>query len=202
MRKFLAIVLALSLAFAMSTVSFAAITENEGSEDAKVEVIINKDVLDDKYDDPTDVDPDDATYKVDIDASGAVFTYTLTAADYDTETHQYNKGTWTDSYVVDSVSTADDLKGAIIVTNHSNTSLDVTAEWKNAGDDANETVAALTAKSYGVTATLAEGSFSLASAVNTADGVAHALDVTIDGAVPTTLENYTLDYVTITIAGK
>lgn len=199
MKKIVAIMLALALVFAMSTVSFAAITENNKSEDAKVEIVVDSSIFDENGDgepdvDPDDVDPDKATYKVDIDATGAVFTY-IFDSEYNVDTHKYDKGSWKDDYT----------DGKIVVTNHSNTSIEVTAAWKVADGVTIDTNNELKATFNGVTATLATDSFDLGSAVNTSGDDVPSFDLGVsvgENDVPTVYETYTLDFVTITIAGK
>lgn len=194
MKKILAIVLALALALSMSTVAFAAITENNGSEDAEVKVVINSDAFKAPTDpedpdypdgpgDPDDVNPDSklAVYKVDIDATEAVFEYTFDA-DYNTETHQYDGGSWTN------------LTAPIKVSNHSNTAVNVTAAWKDGGNSGSLN---------NVNAALSNTSFQLVSAVNTDkdNAPSDSITVTIEDTVPSVYNNFTLDFVTITIAG-
>ena len=202
MKKIVAIMLALALVFAMSTVSFAAITENNGKEDAEVKVIINSDVFNPPTDpgddpdnpdpdypdgpgDPDDVNPDSklAVYKVDIDARDAEFKYTF-SNNYNTETHQYDSGSW------------DSLTAPITVTNHSNTAVKVTAAWKDGGNSGTLN---------NVKATLSENVFNLASSVNTGteENPVPSKDiiVTIEDTVPSVYTGFTLDYVTITIEG-
>lgn len=195
MKKIVAIMLALALVFAMSTVSFAAIQVNNGSEDAEVKVVINSDVFhptdpdDPDYPDgpgdPDDVDPDSkiAVYKVDIDATGAVFEYTFDS-NYNTETHQYDSGSWKN------------LTAPIKVTNHSNTAVNITAAWKDGGNSGSLN---------NVNATLSNNEFQLASAVNTGTAEnpvpSNDITVTIEDTVPSVYNDFTLDYVTITIEG-
>ena len=210
MRKFLAIVLALMLALSMATIAFAAtatetanatieankdnpLTEDNNSADAEVKVKLINDKLPDN---PQDVDPDDeenVVYAVDIDAKGAVFTYTFDA-NYNTTTHQYEDGSW------------DKLSDVIKVTNHSNTSIDITAVWKENGVTGVEVDAtAKTAKLNNVTATLSNTEFDLASAVNAAENAAPTanIGVAISDTIPTVFsDEFALNYVTITIAGK
>ena len=189
MKKLLAIVLALVLALSMTAVAFAAnpdpIESNNGTANAEVWVRIDKDEL---PDDAEDVDPDsdDVVYYVEIDASDAEFTYTFDSASYDPETHLYNGGSW------------DKESADIIVTNNSNTSINVTAAWKDNGGELNNVKATLTDTTTPI---------KLPSAVNKAVGDA-SLDATItvtltnyDDVPPSTLEDFRLDYVTITIAG-
>ena len=183
MRKLLAIVLALALALSMATVAFAATITNETPDltdsSSEVKIKINNGTLPEN---PGDIDPegpdaDDIVYKVDIDASGAIFEYTFDA-NYNADTHQYEGGSW------------DELSKNIVVTNHSNTGIDVTSDFKD-----NDGL------KYGVQATLTTDELNLASAVNTTNGVSGNLVVEIDGAIPTVFEGtYTLDYVTVTIA--
>ncbi|MCH5189435.1 MAG: hypothetical protein J1F37_02620 [Oscillospiraceae bacterium] len=196
MKKIVAIMLALALVFAMSTVSFAAIQENNGSEDAEVKIVIKSDVFNAPTDpddpdypdgpgDPDDVNPDSkvAVYKVDIDASKAVFTYTFDS-EYDTESHQYNKGSW------------DKLSAPITVTNHSNTAVKITADWKENGNSGSLN---------NVSATLSNKEFNLGSSVNTGTEEnpvpSNDITVTIEDTVPSVYTGFTLDYVTVTIAG-
>ena len=197
MKKIVAIMLALALVFAMSTIAFAASTatisgtaaevaEND-SADVDVLVKLNNGSL---PEDPEDVDPDgeDAVYKVDIDASGAVFTYTFDS-NYNTGTHQYEDGSW------------DKTDDVIAVTNHSNTSITVTAAFK-VGDSA--TTSTTTATKNNVTATLSNVSFDLASAVNSGSNPpSNNVSVEISDTIPTVFSGeFVLDQVTITIAGK
>ena len=202
MKKIVAIMLALALVFAMSTVSFAAITENNGEEDAEVKVIINSDVFNPPTDpgddpdnpdpdypdgpgDPDDVNPDSklAVYKVDIDARDAEFKYTF-SNNYNTETHQYDSGSW------------DKDQATITVTNHSNTAVKISASWKQTAGFLNN-----------VQGHIAEGDeeFYLASSVNTGteENPVPSKDITltVDDTVPSTYTTFTLDYVTITISG-
>lgn len=189
MKKVLAITLALVLALSMATIAFAAnpapIETNNGSANAEVWVRIDKDDL---PDDAEDVDPDgeDVVYYVEIDASDAEFTYTFDSATYNPDTHLYEGGSWDKE-------TAD-----IIVTNNSNTSINVTAAWKDNGGKLNNVEATLTDTTTPI---------KLPSAVNKPVGDT-SLDATItvtltnyDDVPPSALEDFRLDYVTITIAG-
>ena len=125
MKKLLAIALALVLALSMATVAFAAnaqrtepetVTENNGTADAEVWVLIDEGTL---PEDPEDVDPegDDVVYSVSIDATAADFTYTFDK-DYDAATHKYKGGTWNKE------------SANIVVTNDSNTKVGISAAWK------------------------------------------------------------------------
>ena len=196
MKKILAIVLALALAFAMSTIAFAETTatitdkDNLTDSSSEVKVIVKNGTL---PEDPEDIDPDgpdaDAiVYKVDIDATGAVFTYTFDA-DYNTETHQYEGGSW------------DKPNDVIKVSNHSNTGIDVTAEWK--ADGVSGVVVDATAKTAtlnNVKATLSNTEFKLDSAVNKTAAPSNDIGVAVAN-IPTVFESeFTLNYVTITIA--
>lgn len=194
MKKVFAIVLALALALSMATIAFAAdkatITENNGSADVDVRIIIDSSTFDKPTDpndpdypdgpgNPDDVNPDSsiAVYKIDIDATAAEFKYTFDS-EYDTTSRTYKNGSWN--------KTTADIK----VANSSNTAVKVTAAWVNGG-----------VKS-GVTGTLTNTSFNLASGVNTSSAPSNNIKVAIGAKdIPTVYENFTLDSVRVTIQG-
>lgn len=194
MKKLLAIVLALTLALSMATVSFAATITNDTPDltdsSSEVKVIVKNGTLPENPEDidPNGPNPDAIVYKVDIDATGAVFTYTFDA-NYNPDTHQYEGGNW------------DKSNDVITVSNHSNTGIDVTAEWKEngvAGVVVN--AAAKTATLNNVTSTLSNTEFKLDSAVNKTDAPSNDIGVAVAN-IPTVFEGeFTLNYVTVTIA--
>lgn len=213
MKKLLAIVLALVLALSMTAVAFAAnadrtdpdpnkVTSNNGTATGEVWVLIEKENLPDE---PEDVDPDDddVVYSVSIDATAADFTYDFGEnPTYDPNTHKYVAGEgagWT------SPTSAD-----IIVTNDSNTSVAISAAWKTGEEGV--TVADASATKNDVKATLSNTTFNLKSAVNveksdayatnSTNGIANAISVAIDtSTVPSTLDNFILNKVVITVTG-
>lgn len=188
MKKLVALLLAVVLTLSVSVIAFAetasgndkATVKQQGDADADVLVKITNEDTDpeDKDQNPEDVDPDRATYSVEIDASGVVFTYKISdISAYDPATHTY-PGSW------------DKQTGDIAVKNDSNTSITVTPAIN--GD----------ATTHGVTASLVNGNtpLSLGSAVGTSAGVSGTIAVSIEGT-PDIAEDYTLTTVTLTIAG-
>ena len=211
MKKLLAIVLALVLALSMSAIAFAtnearqepeAVTTNNDEAEAEVWVLIEKENLPDE---PEDVDPDgdDVVYSVSIDATAADFTYDFGEnPTYDPTTHKYVAGEgagWTSP-----------TSANIIVTNDSNTSVKISAAWKTG--ETGVTVDDLSATKNDVKATLSNTTFNLKSAVyveksdayatNSTNGIANAISVAIDtSTVPSTLDNFILNKVVITVQG-
>ena len=194
MRKLLAIVLALALALSMATVTFAATITNETPDltdsSSEVKIIVKNGTLPENPEDidPNGPNPEAIVYKVDIDATGAVFTYTFDA-NYNTTTHQYEGGNW------------DKTNDVITVSNHSNTGIDVTAVWKENGvAGVVVDAAAKTATLNNVTSTLSNTEFKLDSAVNKTDAPSNDIGVAVAN-IPTVFEGeFTLNYVTVTIA--
>ena len=196
MRKFLAIVLALTLALSMATVAFAAdkatVTANNESADVDVKVVIDSSTFDKPTDpndpdypdgpgDPDDVNPDSsiAVYRIDIDATDAEFKYTFDS-NYDAGSRTYKNGKWNKE------------SANIKVTNSSNTAVNISAKWKNNG------------VKNGVTGTLSNTNFNLKSGVNTpANGIpSNNIGVKINTSnVPTVYDDFVLDSVTVTIKG-
>ena len=212
MKKLLAIVLALVLALSMSAIAFAtnearqepeAVTTNNDEAEAEVWVLIKKDNLPDDADDVDPDDDDNVVYSVSIDATAADFTYDFGEnPTYDPATHKYvasSDGGWKTPTNAD-----------IIVTNDSNTSVAISAAWKTGETDV--TVDDLSATKNDVKATLSNTTFDLKSAVNveksdayatnSTNGIANAISVAIDtSTVPSTLDNFILNKVVITVQG-
>lgn len=181
MKKILAIMLAVMLTLSMSVVAFA---EEPEPKDGDVKVNIESNDPDAPDQDPDDVDADYATYYVTIDTADVEFTYEIAdLSSYDPQTHQYT-GQWKDSKTT----------GNIVITNDSNTSIDVTAAFKN-GDGFDGTGVL-----NGVTAALSGSPVHINSAAATGTSQTGNIGVTVSGA-PTVSAGYTQARVTLTIAG-
>ena len=184
MKKILAIMLAVMLTLSMSVVAFAAdeITDQAGSVDGDVKINVSATNEEGKeIENAEDVDPEDAIYALDIDLDDYTFTYNL--GTYNTDTHTYSSGTAWNGYQKDSFD----------VINHSNTAVGITAQFSNSSN---------TITDNGVTSTISNGVFDLASAVNSGSNPPEkTVEVSVDGT-PTNVKNWTIETITLTIEGK
>lgn len=132
MKKFLALILALAMVMAMATTAMAATTDtinggtnfDSGTANGVVQVMVE--------------DTSATTvYKVDVTWSDLQFTYVF--GSWNPSTHTYNEGSW-----------KDDMDSATItIENHSNNSIDFSAQIEGGLTHADST--------YGVTSTLTAG---------------------------------------------
>ena len=182
MKKILSIVLAIAMIFALSTTAFAATTKTDEDLGAgatstnAVDVII----------DASSTSNIEDVYSVDVAWDALDFTYSFSddaTNEWDPETHTYGDANYTDA-------NWDKTTANIVVTNHSNEPVDVVATMDNA-------------VKYGVTTTLTNASFELATGEGRTPAEADNNTIVVDiKGVPTVEENFTIGTITVTISAK
>lgn len=184
MKKLLAILLAVVLTLTMAVVVFAAndVTSDGGTDTGNVDVDIKKpgDMPNTSDDDLDDVDPRDATYRIDLTGiDGLTFEYTH--GNYNADTMKYENGSWTS-----------ETSKTIKVENRSNTTVGISAKFPSSADSATKD---------GVTATLTNNVFDLKSAVDETTAPNNTITVAVTGA-PEVATAYTVNTITLTVTGK
>ena len=168
MKKILSIVLAIAVLATFSVSAFAATVTTVPGTDAK-DVVVKID--------STSADNLEKVYSVDVAWDSLDFTYTFD----DNAKNTWNPSTHTYSEENDADANWDKTTANIKVTNHSNEAVGVAA-------------AINTATNNGVTATLSNAAFDLATGTDT-------IGVKITG-VPTVEEDFKLGTITVTISAK
>lgn len=177
MKKILSIILAIAVLATFSVSAFAAtVTTVPGTDANNVVVKI----------DSTSADKLEKVYSVDVAWDSLDFTYTFDSTDkntWDPSTHTYSEEN-------DADKNWDKTTANITVTNHSNEAVGVAASIDNA-------------TKYGVTTTLSNANFDLATGVGltyaTADS--NTIGVAIAG-VPSYEEEFTIGTITVEISAK